>query len=351
MKDRIPSLDGVRAVSIGLVITGHLLTWSSWPMVWRLHFGALGVRTFFVISGFIITTLLLDEFQESQQIKLKRFYIRRAARILPAYWLFIGTVALLIPAGLVQAKFSDLPAALGYFSDYDLTGLALAHTWSLSVEEQFYLLWPATLLLTRVVNAPYVCGALLLTAPAFRVLAHLRLWPTHQSFAFECVCDSLAAGCILAMLRPRLWAIPSYRAFVASPYVLFALVGLIALMAIRPESITSDLLMSPLNLLIAAALDRYMRLPNSAVGRLLNSTVLVWLGTISYGLYLWQQIFTLGHLPVLVKIVAPLACAAVSFYLIETPIRRWVRDWLREKPETVAAPLQAKVGVLDNPLQ
>lgn len=347
MNDRIPSLDGARAVSIGFVIIGHLLTWSSLPIVWRLHLGALGVRTFFVISGFIITTLLLEELKTSGQIDLKAFYVRRAARILPAYWLFVGIVAVLIPTGLVHAQYADLPATLGYFSDYRLTGISLAHTWSLSVEEQFYLLWPVTLLLARVANATTVCKTLLIAAPTFRVLSHLGIWPTHHSFAFECVCDSLATGCLLALLRTRLWALRGYRGFVASPYVLFTLVVITALMAIRPESIASDLLMSPLNLGIAAALDRYMRFPKSAVGQLLNSVAFVWVGTISYGLYLWQQLFTLGQLPVLFKIAAPLACAAVSFYLVETPLRRRIRNWLREGPQAAAVPIRTEASASD----
>src|SRR5579859_824532 len=125
MKDRIPSLDGARAVSISLVIAGHVLTWSSLPFLWRVHLGALGVRTFFVISGFIITTLLLDELRSAGRINIKAFYVRRAARILPAYWLFLAIVVLLIPTGLVPAHYSDLPPAFAYFSNYDLPGRAL----------------------------------------------------------------------------------------------------------------------------------------------------------------------------------------------------------------------------------
>jgi peptidoglycan/LPS O-acetylase OafA/YrhL len=326
MGNRIPSLDGARAASIGLVIAGHLLTGSSLPIIWRLHLGALGVRTFFVISGFIISTLLLRELETSARIDLKAFYVRRAARIFPAYWLFVGTVAVLIPTGLVRAQYSDLPVVLAYFSNYHIPGIALGHTWSLSVEEQFYLLWPATLMLAGVANGRIVCTALIVVSPAFRVLADLGLWPTHNNFGFECVCDSLATGCLLAMLRSKLWALTTYRQFVSSPWVVLVLGAIIAGIAIRPDSVASDLVISLLNLAIAATLDRYMRFPQSVTGRLLNSASMVWVGTISYGLYLWQQLFAFGHLPVVVRIAAPLSIAAASYYLVEGPVRRTITN-------------------------
>jgi len=326
MKDRIPSLDGARAVSISLVIAGHVLTWSSLPFLWRVHLGALGVRTFFVISGFIITTLLLDELRSAGRINIKAFYVRRAARILPAYWLFLAIVVLLIPTGLVPAHYSDLPPAFAYFSNYDLPGRALSHTWSLSVEEQFYLLWPAALVLAGLVNARTVCFTLLIAAPAFRVLSDLGLWPGHHNFAFECVCDSLATGCLLAMLRRQLWDAPGYPRLVASPTILLLLATVIALMALRPDGIASDLLTSFLNVAIALTLDRYMRFPKSSVGRLLNSAPFVWVGVISYGLYLWQQLFAFRQLPVVIQVGGPVAIAAFSYYLVEKPVRRWITN-------------------------
>jgi peptidoglycan/LPS O-acetylase OafA/YrhL len=344
MNERIPSLDGARAVSIGLVIAAHVLTGMGLPGLWRVNFGNLGVRTFFVISGFVITTLLLNERERIGQISLAGFYLRRAFRILPAYWLFVATVTLLIPTGLVTARYGDLPAVLAYFSNYRLPGISLGHTWSLSVEEQFYLLWPATIVFAGLTRARIICAALLIVAPTFRVLSGLGLWPAPHNFAFECVCDSLAAGCLLAALRTRLWAFAGYRSFVASPYVPLTVITVLAVMALRPEDIVIDLGTSLLNLTIAATLDRYMRFPSSPTGRLLNFTPIVWVGTISYGLYLWQQLFTTsGTLPVAAKIAAPLCLSAASYYLLENPARRWLRKKLARERAGLNLPRPAMV--------
>ena len=148
MTRRIPSLDGLRAVSIALVISWHsgFLGFG----LRRLDYGNLGVRIFFLISGFLITAILLEELTSAGRIDLRSFYVRRVARIIPAYWCFLATVALLVPTGLVAARYSEFIAALLYYSNYVHVGLALVATWSLSVEEQFYLLWPITLVLFSV---------------------------------------------------------------------------------------------------------------------------------------------------------------------------------------------------------
>jgi peptidoglycan/LPS O-acetylase OafA/YrhL len=106
---------------------------------------------------------------------------------------------------------------------------------------------------------------------------------------------------------------------------MLTVIAVLAAMAAHPENITIDLETSLLNLAIAATLDRYMRFPASHTGRLLNSTPMVWVGTISYGLYLWQQLFTYSTLPVAAKIAGPLCISAASFYLVENPARRWLR--------------------------
>jgi peptidoglycan/LPS O-acetylase OafA/YrhL len=301
---RIPSLDGLRAVSISLVILWHFNT-ASIPGLWRIDYGNLGVRVFFVISGFLITTLLLTE-----ESDLRTFYTRRIARIMPAYWLYFVSVGLLIPTGWVSAHYRDLLPAFFYLTDYVKVGLALGATWSLSVEEQFYLLWPSMLRWGRR-NAVWACVGTLAVAPLFRVLCDVGLWPTNPRYAFECVADALATGCLLALLRGKLLEIPCVRFLPA--VVLFAL-------ALQPPQLGVDLLGIPLlNISIALFIDDVMRRPPGW----LNSRPLVWIGTLSYSLYLWQQLF-IGSFPFWLKLTATVVCACASYYLVEKPARRWL---------------------------
>jgi peptidoglycan/LPS O-acetylase OafA/YrhL len=321
MDQRISSLDGTRAISITLVITAHLKLTEGWPLAWRLDYGNLGVRTFFVISGFLITSLLLKEINRTGSVNLKDFYVRRTFRIMPAYYIYIGVIALLIPTGWVAATYSDLLPALAYYANYDHPNLALGMTWSLSVEEQFYLLWPATLFFLGLRRAKIACFVLLFTAPVFRLLYEWHWWPLYSKFASESVCDTLATGCLLALFRERLWSISLYRRLVESKLAFLVLPAAILLMAAQPPmwcQVTIGL--SLLNFGIAIALDRCMRFPDAGVAKFLNITPVVWIGTISYSLYLWQQIFAFNdHLPTPVKLAYMLGMAILSYYVIERP--------------------------------
>jgi len=327
-ESRIPSLDGARAISIGLVIVAHLDLARDVPGLWRLDMGNLGVRVFFVISGFIITTLLLTEQQRSGSVSLVSFYRRRSFRILPAYYTFLGTVMLLAALRGDAATWTKVWPATIFVADYVTVPLAVSHTWSLAVEEQFYLLWPAMFLL-GLRKSCFGCIAILFLAPLFRILANTGLWPTNPRYAFECVADALAVGCLLAILRARLWDNSTYRRFVSSPLSLSLLLAAILLIAVEQNkgAIYDTVGLSLLNLGIAIALDRYMRFPGSMFGRFLNLAPIVWLGFLSYSLYLWQQLFAWAPLPTFLKLLLMLGCATLSYYAIERPfqrLRRWV---------------------------
>jgi len=146
---RIPSLDGIRAISIGLVIFSHLAGTHHFPVRWSIFssdLGMLGVRVFFVISGFLITTLLLEEYADSGGISLPWFYFRRTLRIFPAAYAFIAVIFILHGLDLVSLQSRDMLHALTYTMNYSQDSFhrhswTMYHLWSLSVEEQFYLLW------------------------------------------------------------------------------------------------------------------------------------------------------------------------------------------------------------------
>lgn len=319
-KDRIPSLDGARTVSMSLVLVSHLGFLSSLPIIWRFDYGNLGVRVFFVISGFLITSLLIEEHEKTGTIHLLGFYVRRFLRLAPAYWVYIAVIALLIPTGIVQAKWSDLLPTLLYYANYDKPIGALGHCWSLAVEEQFYFLWPVAIVLLGLHKSYRTCAFLILIAPLFRLLAGFGHWPAPQKFAFECVADALATGCVLALARPRLWEIPIYRRIVSSRLAVAVPLGALLLIAVRPPEWVTDVVGLPLlNAGIAITLDRYMRYPDARLGAMLNLRPMVWLGGLSYSIYLWHPLWVETSLPVPIKLLAIIACAIASYNLVEQP--------------------------------
>ena len=325
MERRIPSLDGARAIAVSLVFAWHVLVHADLPLIWRIDYGNLGVRVFFVISGFLITSLLLAERQRTGGISLPSFYVRRVFRIFPAYFVFLLVMAALLPTGwLVLHKVDFLPSA-AFFSDYKTPHDALGHTWSLSVEEQFYLLWPGAIVLLGLRRAVYACIALLVIAPTFRMLVDLSVWPEKPMRGFECVSDALAWGCLLACAREQLWNNPLYRRLVSSPYVgLIPLATLLfmGVVVVRDRVLYDTIGIAILNVGLVMMLDRYMRFPDTTwTGRWLNWAPMAWIGTISYSLYLWQEPLTslTRPLPVIVEMLAAFALATLSRYFIEQP--------------------------------
>src|SRR5215831_9782405 len=168
---RIPSLDGLRAISILLVVAGHSFDEGRSPLLFELfgHLGNYGVRIFFIISGFLITTLLLKEYTKTETISLRSFYLRRALRIFPAFYVYVAVICILAVLGVVSLLRGDVLHAVTYTMNYHTTrGWYLNHIWSLSVEEQFYLIWPAALLFAGPGRAPRIALATVILAPFIR---------------------------------------------------------------------------------------------------------------------------------------------------------------------------------------
>jgi len=197
---RIPSLDGMRAISISLVVIGH------WAEL-RYHsdiagaFANLGVRIFFIISGFLSTTLLLKEHEKSSTIGLREFYVRRAYRILPASLVFmLVTFVIFWP----QLRWYHMATAVLYLANLDYTHpWYLGHLWSLSVEEQFYLLWPGVVKKWYRHRAAILVGVVAF-APVYRVVCHFLQLHGKADETFPAVADMLAIGCLLAVFTKRM---------------------------------------------------------------------------------------------------------------------------------------------------
>ena len=332
---RIPSLDGLRAVSIVLVIVSHLLGTRGFPWGPRAlgtvgDFGYLGVKVFFVISGYLITRLLIAEHERTGRISLREFYVRRVWRIFPAFYVFIAAMLAAWAIGWIALAPSDVLAAVTYTMNYHYErSWDLGHIWSLSIEEQFYLVWPFLFLWlgrARVVSTSIV---IIILALGCRAVAWFVLRSDNLvEEAYPCVMDSIAVGCLFAGLRERLDAWPRYLRFLRSPWFLLVPVVIAVAQLPRFPAVEYTVAATVENLAIAVLVDRAVRCPDDLFGRALNARPLVWLGTLSYSLYLWQEPF-LNHVDETAVSTFPLnvalliACALASFYLVEQPVLRW----------------------------
>ena len=331
---RLPGLDGLRAVAIALAVLRHiqLNRVAQGTLVTRmleLDLGNLGVRIFFVLSGFLITTLLLSEHEATGRISLPRFYLRRSLRIMPAYYAFLAAMAGGAVLGLVPVTPRGLPLSALYASNYfglGTIGWTLAHTWSLSVEEQFYLLWPGALVLAGARRGFLVAAVILAVSPVFRVLATHGAWHSHWRTAFECVADALATGCLLAYLRGAMWAWTPYRDFLSSRAIVLLPVLVLELSFMDGRSTTFAAVagISLLNVSVAVIVDWVLHFPAGHIGRALNWRPIAFVGTLSYSLYLWQQPFlsSQGSLPVIASLGLIGGAALLSYFVIERPALR-----------------------------
>jgi len=344
---RIPSLDGLRAVSILLVVAGHSIDGDRYPRLFDLvgHLGNLGVRMFFLISGFLITTLLLKEFDATEQISLRSFYLRRALRIFPAFYVFVATVYILGRMGVVTLLPGDMLHALTYTMNYHLKrAWYLNHIWSLSVEEQFYLIWPMTLLLAGPSRAVRIAASAVMVVPLIRTLMYFgpSANPTAMTRYFQAVADALASGCLLAFFYNFLGTIKGYiratasTSFLIVPMILMVLSGMSYKIS---HSLFWILGQTIANIGIFLLLDRCVRFPSDWVGDILNWYPLRLIGMWSYSIYLWQELFLNPYEPSRmsfrfpINIVCVFAASIASYYLVE-------QQFLKLKPRGAHNPQQ-----------
>jgi peptidoglycan/LPS O-acetylase OafA/YrhL len=323
----VPSLDGVRAISIAFVLVAHLTATRHFPfgLFPLAKLGEFGVRVFFVTSGFLITSILLKELRRTDSISLARFYFRRALRLFPAAYFFILVISALAAKHLVTLQRWDLFYAITYTMNYhEARGWTLGHLWSLAVEEQFYLLWPITLRILGAVRSVRFLIALLVAAPFLR-LASPYVGP---AFNFLIWSDALATGCLLAMLREELAANQYYARLLASRWFFLVPVAALAANYVPFTKISWLLMETVMNLSIAASADWAMRRPATAVGAFLNLPAVSFVGVLSYSLYLWQQIFlnrasSSPYCAFPLNVLLSIAMALVSYLLIEAPFLRF----------------------------
>jgi peptidoglycan/LPS O-acetylase OafA/YrhL len=332
---RIPSLDGLRAISITTVILSHLTRWNHISGDVIGGYGDLGVHVFFVLSGYLITRLLLQEYQDHSTISLRDFYIRRAYRIFPAAFVFLAVVIALYWR---QMQWYHVAAAVFYVANMDLSRpWIFGHLWSLSIEEQFYLLWPfAVKKWYRHRTAILLC--VFFFTPVFRTALYAFKVNGGLTGSLPVHADQLAIGCLLAIFAPRL---PKISGYWATGMLGAALLIPWFSMDSRWHTVVMLFLLRPiLHFCLAGLVLHVIQVPYRA----LNWQPVVWLGKISYSLYLWQELFCsnkalhFGY----VLVLPTVACACLSYYLVERPMLR-----LREKQAEKQSQKQVFAPIID----
>jgi peptidoglycan/LPS O-acetylase OafA/YrhL len=330
----IPSLDGLRAVSILIVFAGHAGAKDIIP-------GGLGVTVFFVVSGFLITTLLRRELDQNATISIKDFYLRRAFRILPLFYFVLMTAAiatLLLGLGRGVGFWPTLAQFFhisNYWSITQLDRPVMQGTgvyWSLAVEEHFYLIFPVLYLflsrhLTRRQQAGVlaaICVAVL--AWRYALVFGFEAQEVRTYYATDTRIDSILVGCVVAIAaNPMLDNGPKpqqrlIRAILAGAAILVTL-------AIRDASFRETLRYTVQSVAIAFILTYVVAVPRSVTGRLLNSAPLIWFGRLSYAFYLVHLIVIMGlqqrgistPITAVAAFVISTVLAVVLKHLIERP--------------------------------
>ena len=324
------SLDGLRAFSITLVLLDHLgQPGSRRPLDLGVgDYGHLGVVIFFVISGFLITSLLMAERRDKGRVSLKRFYARRALRIFPAAYCYLICVFLFWRFGASEMT----PKAFGWAATYLVNFFPnppwpIGHLWSLSVEEQFYLLWPAAFALLMRQRATWVAVVVMLLGPLARAaaLTFLRGTPYEDVPMFPMVADSLAAGCLLAMWRGWLEGQNWYLRLLRPGFSIFLVALVLTTNRFVGYGLVEVLGRSVTNVALALLVHRVVHHSWDPVGRLLNSRAATFVGQLSYSFYLWQQLFLDRHSSAWYNLfpqnlILSFLAALASYNLLEKPL-------------------------------
>ncbi|MFY1903864.1 acyltransferase family protein [Achromobacter xylosoxidans] len=340
--DKVRGFDGLRGIAVILVILAHGEFWRlaglEGTILARSMTAELGVTVFFVLSGFLITSLLIEEKKTTGSISLTGFYARRSLRIFPLYFLSISIMPALMYVGLLGVKGCTMLHAYTYtlnFAPKECVLASYSHFWSLAVEEHFYLVWPLAFLMGRRLALIFMWAVLfvcvLVLTVSFEFLHQFQQDYYVNRWTIPAAAP-IAMGCIAAYYRNAPWMQSMFSR--AGWLILIACAGVAILPSQRPYVYSVAML--------GIVLFVYFR-QNSILTRWLEWRPLAWVGTISYGLYVWQGVLG-GNGPYRESPVFPpplyegLAWAFIasiaSYYVFEKPIMKWKRHFSWRDPRS-----------------
>lgn len=348
----IRGFHALRALSVLLVIISHVGIIESATDPYMLRFFSVfnatyGVKTFFVLSGFLITTLLIREADSSGLIHVPKFMARRAFRILPLYFLVIAIAATLILMEKAEPSWTAMAFGTAYI--YNFIPKAenvnyLSHLWSLAVEEQYYLIWPVffAIFARKRFALITICVVFIVTCYALlgRDLGDLSEKFYTQRWTIPAIYP-IAIGSLLALTVAE-----NRKGTFGSAYALLAAAGLILLPLFAQTTPTIEIAST---FGIAALIAWIFLNQDHRVVQILDWKPIFFLGQISYGLYMWQGLLT-GNGPYrtfqgfpldpVFGALLTLPIAAVSFYAFEAPISKLGRRWLAATAKDATPPTE-----------
>jgi peptidoglycan/LPS O-acetylase OafA/YrhL len=361
----LPFFDGLRALSIILVLGEH----NAGPVTAKLSFlfhGWTGVNIFFVISGFLITWLLADEVRTNGKINITDFFIRRVLRLFPAYYAYLIFVLILYGWSALH----DIGLAAGYMWTYAYifkklhnSHLPLVHTWSLAVEEQFYIIWAFVFFwLNNNRRRPLLAVMTIVLVQVWKVFVwqnterhqwalpesqRLEIPNAHLQFGFDARIDCLLTGCLLGLFwsneRSHAWSERILKNEWSPVFFGFMVMGAMVTQPVASARLPLwhwTVQMPVMDIAIAGFLLTLLVNPRSRCASILSTQVLVWIGKLSYSIYLWHIVgmrlcelilpqISYGSVPLGMRLAKEsvtlaiiLLIASVSYYLIERPLLR-----------------------------
>jgi peptidoglycan/LPS O-acetylase OafA/YrhL len=322
----IPALDGLRAFAIILVMMAH----SNFRLFGN---GGIGVTLFFALSGFLITTLLLEEFDKNNDISFKAFYVRRTFRLFPALYtvlFFVFIYSFFFNYKVFPTVFPEIIASGLYVYNiswlWNVKPLLLYHNWSLGVEEQFYVLWPITLYVFMKNKALKLASYLLIALILFFWFTKLLCVFNGTFFVFvsSIIDESIFLGCLLAIVR---WK-GKLNFSITKFWPLFCLISIILVGVFSNANLGlyNPLLHKIVSVFACVIILYLVNEPNGFIQNIFSNKVLVFIGKISYSLYLWHlpvfRIFALHstlnpRVSFIAKILVSFCFALLSWYLVE----------------------------------
>jgi peptidoglycan/LPS O-acetylase OafA/YrhL len=335
-----PSLDGLRAIAVSAVVIYHVNS-NILPGGWS------GVDLFFVLSGFLITRLLSDETARTGHIAIKRFYARRLLRLTPAFWCLLAFVLTLAALEHSRALLESAMISGAYMMNWSRAFKRgaqelLGHTWSLSMEEQFYIFWPLLFGRIKQVHPKRWLVVLIIVVVAWRFsLVMTGASPSRTYNGFDTHSDALLAGCLLALVR-----IPENLSALFGRLNFIPLtIASIILLSMRYETKFGESIGLVLTALVSVWLV-IASLQDGFLKRFLASPALRFTGKMSYGIYLWHYPLIMllqprfGLLGGLLAVVLAYGAAVLSYFTVERAFRR-----LRVRFEAAAASRQLAANV------
>jgi len=349
---KIRSLDGLRAISICMVLLGHIAKYlpasiTNFFLYKFISNATLGVSIFFVISGYLITKLLIQEKNRTGDISLKNFYIRRVLRIFPIFYLYILLIIV-----IKAFFFSDI---INNYTEIGFAGLYLwnykhlfnvagnanvyfAHYWSLSMEEQFYFLWPITFLKVKREHLIKAVVVIIICMPFIRVATYF-LMPGSRGqihMMIQTGGDTILIGCLAAMLETQKNLYERFSKVISNNYVgifsalfIFIISKLIKMKFGGTYSMSVGHSIENVFVLLFVLWCIYKE---NRFSRLLNTTIFIQIGIVSYSIYVWHVIILRNPGDIfpgnpIFKMAFIFVAGFASYYLIESPILRLKRKF------------------------